>query len=103
MRKWDLNLEEMKVARDEARSAGHDRLFALAYDPDIPLHWRHCKDESEMNRILASREESESTTFNCAIAVVVVNPQDSDDTIAFIIASRYPRPPGGLGYFTEAL
>lgn len=98
----DLNIREMKEKLAEARAENHTRLFALAYDAGTPLQWHHRKDESEMKQFLDSRDESESILFNCAIAVVVVNPADSDETIESIIGIKQPRKGTGPGYFSEA-
>lgn len=100
--KCDPNLSEMKEKLTEARAAKHTRLFALAYDSQTPLQWHHRKNEAEMNKYLDSRDESESILFNCAVAVVVVNPADSDETIESIIAAKQVRKNSGPGYFSEA-
>lgn len=104
-RTWNLNLEGPEGMREElakARTAGHSRLFALAYDRETPLQWHSRKDEAAMMKFLDSREESESMLFNCAIAVVVVNPQDSDSTIESVLASGTRRNGTGPGYFSES-
>ncbi|MDB5225590.1 MAG: hypothetical protein JWL87_542 [Candidatus Adlerbacteria bacterium] len=98
----DPNLREMEEKLVEARAAGHTRMFALGYEPDLPMQWHSRKDEQKMKEYLDSREKSESTLFNCAVAVVVVNPQDSDETIKSIIAAKQPRKNEGPGYFCEA-
>ncbi|HEY4501689.1 MAG TPA: hypothetical protein VJJ20_01305 [Candidatus Paceibacterota bacterium] len=91
---------EEKLA--EARKAGHTRMFALGYDPESPMQWHSRKDEAEMKSFLDSRDDSESMMFNCAVAIVVVNPQDSDETIKSIIAAKQPRKAESPGYFNEA-
>ena len=98
----DPNLRDMEEKLAEARAAKHTRLFALGYDPGSPLQWHSRQNEKEMKKYLDSRDESESMMFNCAVAVVVVNPQDSDETIKSIIADKRPRKKDGLGYFGEA-
>ena len=55
-----------------------------------------------MKSFLDSRDDSESMMFNCAVAIVVVNPQDSDETIKSIIAAKQPRKAESPGYFNEA-
>ena len=96
------NLGEMHEKLAEARAKRHTRLFALAYDPNAPLQWYHRQDEKDMERFLNLRDNSESILFNCAVAVVVVNPTDSDETIQSIIADKRLRKKDGLGYFSEA-
>lgn len=98
----DPNLKEMEEKLIKARAAGHTRMFALGYDPSSPLQWHSRKDEKEMKKYLDSRDDSESIMFNCAVAVVVVNPQDSDETIQSVIANKQPRRDDGPGYFDEA-
>ncbi len=100
--KWDANLTEMEAMLAEARKASHTRLFALAYDRTSPLQWHHRKDEKEMQDYLDSRDRSESIFFNCAVAVVVVNPADSDETIEAVITSQALRNGTGPGYFGES-
>lgn len=102
---WNLNKdgdEGMKAKLAEARKAGHTRLFAIAYDRKSPIQWHSRKNEAEMQQFLDSRDESESTLFNCAIAVVVVNPQDTDETIDFVLNVRSHRRSNQLGYFSES-
>ncbi len=102
---WNLNQdgdEGMKAMLAEARKAGHTRLFAIAYDRESPIQWHSRKDEAEMKEFLDSRDESESTMFNCAVAVVVVNPQDTDETIDSVLTSRTRRHGNGSGYFSES-
>lgn len=98
----DPNLSEMKAKLAEARANKHTRLFALAYDRQTPLQWHHRKDEDAMKKYLESRDMSESILFNCAIAAVVVNPADSDETILSVIAAKQQRIGTGPGYFDEA-
>lgn len=101
--RWNTSKrDDMRAKLTEARKAGDSRLFALAYDDKTPVQWHRAKDEAEMKKFLDSRDESESIMFNCAIAVVVVNPQDSDETIEATIAGCRPRQANGLGYFGEA-
>lgn len=100
--KCDPNLAEMNEKLAEAREKKHTRLFAIAYDPQTPLQWHHRKNEAEMKKFLDSRDESESIMFNCAVAVVVVNPADSDETINATIAAKQVRKDNGPGYFREA-
>jgi len=100
--KWNIDTEEMKRVLAEAREAGDTRLFAIAFDRESPLQWHHRKDEVAMQRFLDSRDRSESIMFNCAIAIVVVNPEDTDETIDAIIASRNTRSGAGPGYFEES-
>lgn len=102
---WNLNLDGedgMKAKLAEARKVGHTRLFAIAYDRESPIQWHSRQDEVGMRAFLDSREESESIMFNCAIAVVVVNPQDTDGTIESVLASRHMRHEWGPGYFAES-
>jgi hypothetical protein len=99
---WNLNKDEMQEKLTAARAAGHTRLFAIAYDDVTPVQWHSRKDESDMNEFLDSREESESMFFNCAIAVIVVNPADSDETIEATLTARQRRAGSGPGYFSEA-
>jgi hypothetical protein len=104
-RQWNLNLdgdEGMKATLAEARKAGHSRLFALAYDSESLAQWHSRPDEAAMKQFLDSRDESESMVFNCAVAIVVVNPQDTDETIEAMIASRQERRGSGPGYFDES-
>lgn len=100
--KWDMNDKEMRAKLKEARQIGHSRLFAIAYDSTTPVQWHYRKDEAEMKRFLDSRERSESILFNCAIAIAVVNPQDSDDTIGAALSAGRKRADNGPGYFDEA-
>jgi len=100
--RWKVDTADMKANLEAARKNGHTRLFAIAYDDQTPVQWHHAKDEAAMKEFLDSRDESESILFNCAIAVVVVNPQDSDETIESTIASQQPRRDNGPGYFSEA-
>ncbi|MEI7720288.1 MAG: hypothetical protein WCI89_03745 [bacterium] len=55
-----------------------------------------------MKQFLDSRDKSESAMFNCAVAIVVVNPQDTDETIKFMLTSRRQRSGSGPGYFDES-
>ncbi len=100
--RWNVDAAEMKGKLDEARKVGHARLFAIAYDADTPVQWHHAKDETAMKEFLDSRERSESILFNCAIAVAVVNPQDSDETIEAVLTSGQLRQGTGPGYFSES-
>lgn len=99
---WDLNATEMKEKLAEARKAGSTRLYALAYASTSPVQWHHRKDEDEMRRHLDSRDESESMLFSAAVAVVVVNPQDSDETIEVVLKTGHARSLTGPGYFSES-
>jgi hypothetical protein len=104
-REWNMNLEGddgLKEGLQKARTAGYTRLFALAYDRDTPVQWHSRPDEASMMQFLDSREESESIMFNCAIAVAVVNPQDSDETIQSVLAARSRRKDTGPGFFSES-
>lgn len=103
--KWNLNpdgSEGMKVKLAEARRIGHSRLFAIAYSRESPVQWHSCPDEAAMKDFLDSRDESESSMFNCAVAIVVVNPQDSDETIQAVLTSHQQRSGSGPGYFGES-
>ena len=105
MRSWDLDLdgeEGMRVTLLEAREAGHSRLFAIAYFPDEPVQWHHREDEAEMKSFLDSRDESESIMFSASVAIVVVNPQDSDETIDAILSGKQSRKENTSGFFSEA-
>ena len=102
---WNLNKdgeEGMKAKLAEARKAGHTRLFAIAYDRESPVQWHSRKDEAEMKSFLDSREESETILFSSAIAIVVLNPQDTDETIDALLASHSQRRNNGPGYFSES-
>lgn len=102
---WDLNRdgnEGMKAKLAEARKVGHSRLFAIAYDRESPVQWHSRPDEATMKKFLDSRDESENIMFNCAVAIVVVNPQDTDETIEALLASRQLRSGSGPGYFGES-
>ena len=102
MRPWIIEPESLKSALKDARKVGHNRLFALAYFAEAPVRWLSRQDEEEMRLLLDSRERSDNTLFNCAVAVVVVNPMDSDETIDSIIAGKQKRNGAGPGYFDEA-
>ena len=99
---WNIDLQDMKIALAEARQAGHTRLFAIAYDRESPVQWHHRPDEKEMQKFLDSRERSESIMFNCAIAILSLNPLDTDETIEALIAAQKKRRDTGPGYFEEA-
>ena len=101
-KEWNVGESDMRPVLEQARTAGHTRLFAIAYDKESPVQWHHRQDEAAMTEFLDSREESESMFFNCAIAIVVVNPQDTDETIESVIASHHMRNDAGSGYFEEA-
>jgi hypothetical protein len=100
--RWTIDEKDLTAKLQEARKAGSTRLFAIAYDRITPVQWHHRKDEAEMQKFLDSREESESILFNCAIAVVVVNPKDSEETVFAIIAAGNPRVGQGPGFFSES-
>lgn len=105
VQQWNLNEdgdEGMKVKLAEARKSGHSRLFAIAYDRESPVQWHSRSDETTMKQFLDSRDKSESAMFNCAVAIVVVNPQDTDETIKFMLTSRRQRSGSGPGYFDES-
>lgn len=102
MLRWIIEPEALKSALKDARKVGHNRLFALAYSLEKPVQWYSRQDEEEMRLLLGSRERSEHILFNCAVAIVVINPMDSDETIDVIIAEQRRRNGHGTGYFDEA-
>lgn len=94
--------EEMVENLEAARTLGHTRLLALAFDPEPPVSWHSFPAEQEMKEFLDSRETAESILFNASVPVIVVNPQDTDETIKAIVDMKRIRMRDGPGYFHEA-
>ncbi len=92
--------------RTEAEANGHTRLLAYAcYGDANPerVTWQSFPDDPAMEAFIASWETSDDPALTCAMAIAVVIPQDSLETIHFQLSTRSKRAPNAPGYFPSAV
>jgi hypothetical protein len=90
-----------QLALGRARAVSATRLFALSPD-GTNMQWHYRPDEKAMRNFLDSRKTSDKILFSSSIAVLVVDPRDSDEKIRQVIDARHRRMSDGPGYFSEA-